>query len=130
MLMGFYLCCTHMQSNILRYLRFQSQEHFIYLILNAYAIIRKNSHARHSLKSIKLKKERPSINKNHKITFPKVTLCLNSMHSKQALEEYPSDMEENYNLRTVYIIRPTHFATPKFGVRTGLITSINDSYKL
>ena len=53
---------------------------------------------------MKLKKERPSINKNHKITFPKVTLCLNSMHSKQALEEFPSEMEENYNLRSAYII--------------------------
>ena len=63
MLMGFYLCCTHMQSNILRYLRFQSQE-------------------------------RPSINKNHKITFPKVTLCLNSMHSKEALRYYPSGRED------------------------------------
>ena len=56
---------------------------------------------------MKFKKERPSINKNHKITFPKVTLCLNSMHSKQALEEFPSEMEENYNLRTAYI--PTQF---------------------
>ena len=35
------------------------------------------------------------------------------MHSKRALEEYPSDMEENYNLRTAYIIQPTHFTTPK-----------------
>lgn len=26
--------------------------------------------------------ERPSVNKNHKITFPVITLCLNSMHSK------------------------------------------------
>ena len=48
-----------MQSNIARYMKFQSQE-------------------------------RPSINKNHRITFPKVTLCLNSMHSKQALDLYPS----------------------------------------
>ena len=55
---------------------------------------------------MKFKKERPSINKNHKITFPKVTLCLNSMHSKQALEEFPSEMEENYNLRSAYIMNP------------------------
>ena len=51
-----------------------------------------------------LMKERPSINKNHKITFPKVTLCLNSMHSKRALEEYPSEMEEYYNLSTEMLL--------------------------
>ena len=32
------------------------------------------------------------------------------MHSKQALEQFPSEMEENYNLRTAYIIQPTHFS--------------------
>ena len=68
---------------------------------------------------MKLKKERPSINKNHKITFPKVTLCLNSMHSKQALEEFPSEMEENYNLRTAYhstyaICTPSRFLLTPF----------------
>lgn len=40
MLMGLYLCITHMYTNIERYLLFKSQE-------------------------------RPSINKNHQITFPK-----------------------------------------------------------
>ena len=86
-----------MQSNILRYLRFQSQEHFINLVKTPTQNLK-------STRNIKFKKERPSINKNHKITFPKVTLCLNSMHSKQALEEFPSEMEENYNLRTAYFI--------------------------
>ena len=102
MLMGFYLCCTHMQSSILRYLRFQSQEHFINRISKSLRNKKING-----IVNIKLKKERPSINKNHKITFPKVTLCLNSMHSKRALEEFPS--ESPFNLRTAFIIQPSHF---------------------
>ena len=118
MLMGLYLCITHMYTNIERYLLFKSQE-------------------------------RPSINKNHQITFPKgknaekfqtididsglksifsillisfswttsvygitavilvfllkyflqwnksvlVTICLNSMHSKERLADYPSGFD-------------------------------------
>ena len=36
--------------------------------------------------------ERPSVNKNHKISFPTVTLCSNSMHSKEKLSKYESGM--------------------------------------
>ena len=40
--------------------------------------------------------QKPSINQNHPITFPKVTLCLNSMHSLDALSQYPNkDFPEN-----------------------------------